>query len=74
MASPDGLEIDLTFVNVFDVLFVPPSILGKTKTSVGDIVELVLGGITAVWSLGILFILSPSLATVSWELTTDIQL
>ena len=42
--------------------------------SQGDILAAVVGGITAVWSLGILFILSPNLSTVFKAETTDIQL
>ena len=48
--------------------------MGYTEISHGEIVAEVLGGITAVGSLGILFILSPSLSTLLAPVITDIQL
>ena len=73
-AVPAGLLIDCTFVKLEVVLFTPPKIFGYTAISQGDIVLLVLGGITAVWSLGILFILSPSLSTTFTDVIAEIQL
>ena len=74
LAVPAGLFIDCTLVRLAVVLFTPPNILGYTATLHGEIVPLVLGGITAVWSLGTLFILSPNLATVFKAVIPEIQL
>ena len=74
LAVPAGLFIDCTLLNVDVILFAPPNILGYTAVSQGDIVALVLGGITAVWSLGILFMLSPNLFTTFKADTVEIQL
>ena len=76
-ASPEGLPIDCTFVKfACGAVYTLPLFknLGNTETSQGEIVADVLGGITASWSLGILFILSPNLFTVFAPETIEIQL